>query len=42
LHPAKRDLAGFVCSIQNIPFTGCFEQTELAAAGFVFLFFGLR
>jgi len=29
-HTAKRALAGFVCQIQNMPFTACFERDELA------------
>jgi len=38
-HPAKRALAGFVCQIQNMPFTGCFARDELA--DLVFLGFEL-
>ncbi len=39
---AKRALAGFASQIQNMPFTGCFEQAEPADLGFVFWSFGLR
>ena len=39
---AKRALAGFAIQIQNMPFTGCFEQAKPADLGFVFWSFGLR